>query len=386
MKYRTRIYYSEEQKSLMWDRWQKGESLHTIARLFDRNHPSISGILSRTGGIRPRRRKRSTIALCLSEREDISRGIAAQLSMRAISVQLKRSASTISREINRNGGYHNYRATHAEQAAWDRALRPKYCKLACHKHLSHIVAKKLKSQWSPQQIAGWLKKENSKREDYYVSHETIYKTLYIQSRGALKKELLQHLRTKRVMRRSKHASLKGQGLGKIKNAISISERPASVEDRAVPGHWEGDLIAGSKNSYIATLVERHTRYVMLVKIKQKTTEAVVSALIKQSKKLPDELYKSLTWDRGTELADHQRFTLATNIDVYFCDPKSPWQRGSNENTNRLLRQYFPRGTNLTVHSQAKLNAVARQLNERPRKTLGYETPAERFNACVASID
>jgi len=384
MKYRTRIYYSEKQKSLMWDRWQKGESLHTIARLFDRNHPSISGILSRTGGIRPRRRKRSTIALRLSEREDISRGIATQLSIRAISVQLNRSPSTISREINRNGGYHNYRATHAEQAAWDRALRPKYCKLSCHKLLSQIVAKKLKSQWSPQQIAGWLKKENSKREDDYVSHETIYKTLYIQSRGALKKELLQHLRTKRVMRRSKHASLKGQGLGKIKNAISISERPASIEDRAVPGHWEGDLIAGSKNSYIATLVERHTRYVMLVKIKEKTTETVVSALIKQSKKLPDELYKSLTWDRGSELADHQRFTLATNIDVYFCDPKSPWQRGSNENTNRLLRQYFPRGTNLTVHSQAKLNAVARQLYERPRKTLGYDTPAERFNACVAS--
>ena len=216
-------------------------------------------------------------------------------------------------------------------------------------------------------------------------HETIYRSLFIQARGVLKKELQRYLRTQRAIRRSKHSSLKKHGLGKIKDAISISERPASVEDRAVPGHWEGDLIGGSKNSYIATLVERHSRYVMMAKVKNKDTTSVISALIKQSKKLPKELYKSLTWDRGTELADHQRFTLETNIDVYFCDPSSPWQRGSNENTNRLLRQYFPRGTDLSVHSQAKLSAVARQLNERPRKTLGFQTPAERFNACVASI-
>ena len=384
MKQRTRIYYSEEQKSQMWDRWQKGESLHAIARLFDRHHPSISGILARTGGIRPAKRVRPSLALTLCERESISRGIATNLSIRAISAQLKRSPSTVSREINRNGGYYNYRATNAEQAAWDRALRPKRCKLASNKPLSRVVAKKLQLQWSPQQIAGWLKRKYPNNEDYYVSHETIYKTLFIQSRGALKKELLQHLRSKRIMRRSKHASLKNQGLGKITNAVSISERPACVEDRAVPGHWEGDLIAGSNNTYIATLVERHTRYVMLAKVKSKDTETVISALIKQSKKLPGELYKSLTWDRGTEMAGHQKFTLATNIDVYFCDPRSPWQRGSNENTNRLLRQYFPKGTNLAVHSQAKLNAVARRLNERPRKTLEYETPAERFSACVAS--
>ena len=384
MKQRTRIYYSEKQKSLMWDRWQKGESLHSIARLFDRYHSSISGIFTKTGGIRPPKRVRSSIALTLSEREDISRGIVTNLSIRVIAAQLRRSPSTVSREINRNGGYYHYRATQAEQSAWERALRPKRCKLVCNKPLSRIVAKKLQLQWSPQQIAGWLTREYPGNEDYHVSHETIYKTLFIQSRGALKKELLQHLRTKRIMRRSKHASLKGQGLGKITNAVSISERPASVEDRAVPGHWEGDLIAGTNNSYIATLVERHTRYVMLAKIKSKDTESVISALIKQSKKLPDELYKSLTWDRGTEMAGHQKFTLATNIDVYFCDPRSPWQRGSNENTNRLLRQYFPKGTDLTVHSQAKLNAVARRLNERPRETLEFETPAERFNACVAS--
>jgi IS30 family transposase len=239
--------------------------------------------------------------------------------------------------------------------------------------------------WSPQQIAGWLKREYPEDESHQVSHETIYRSLFIQARGVLKKELQQHLRSQRAIRRSRHSSQKKDGRGQITNAVSIRERPASVEDRAVPGHWEGDLIAGSNNSYIATLVERHTRYVMLAKVRNKDTESVISALIKQSKKLPSELYKSLTWDRGHELADHQHFTLATDIKVYFCDPSSPWQRGSNENTNGLLRQYFPKGTDLSVHSQAKLNAVARQLNERPRKTLEFETPAERFNACVASI-
>lgn len=384
MKRRTRIYYTQKQKDLMWDRWKKGDSLHTIGRLFDRYHSSIARILSETGGIRPPKRKRSKQSLTLEEREEISRGLVTQLSIRAIATDLNRSPSTVSREINRNGGYHDYRATQAEQAAWDRAKRPQCCKLANNKQLSLIVAKKLKRQWSPEQIAGWLKREYPNTKEYQVSHETIYRTLYIQARGALKKELLQCLRTKRVMRRSKHSSLKRQGLGGIVNAVSISERPPSVEDRAIPGHWEGDLIEGSRNTFIATLVERHTRYVMLAKIKDKNSDTVISALIKQSKKLPKELYKSLTWDRGKELAAHQKFTIATNIKVYFCDPSSPWQRGSNENTNGLLRQYFPKGTDLSVHSQSKLSAVARQLNERPRKTLEFETPAERFNACVAS--
>jgi IS30 family transposase len=384
MKYRTRTYYTEEQKAVMWERWQKGDSLHSIAKLFDRGHGSIAGILSKTGGIRPPKRLRSRIALTLSEREEISRGLATSQSMRAIAIRLSRSPSTVCREINRNGGYYHYRATDAEQAAWNRARRPKLCKLICNKPLSRMVAKKLRLQWSPQQIAGWLKRGNPADEGCRVSHETIYRTLYIQTRGALKRELLQCLRTKRVMRRSKHSSLKRPGLETIVNGVSISKRPSSVKDRAVPGHWEGDLIQGSKNTFIATLVERHSRYVMLAKIDQKNTATVISALIKQSKKLPVELYKSLTWDRGSELSDHQTFTMATNIQIYFCDPGSPWQRGTNENTNRLLRQYFPKGTDLSVHSQAKLNAVARQLNERPRKTLGYETPAERFNACVAS--
>ena len=304
--------------------------------------------------------------------------------MRTIAAQLGRSPSTVSREIQRNGGYDSYRATSAEDAAWQRALRPKACKLAGQPHLAKVITEQLKIHWSPEQIAGWLKRRFPDDERYHVSHETIYKSLFIQARGVLKKELLACLRTQRVARRPKHASLKGKGLGKIVDAVPISERPASVEDRAVPGHWEGDLISGSNNSHIATLVERQTRYVMLAKVDSKDTDTVIKALIKQSRKLPSELSKSLTWDRGSELSDHKRFTLATDIQVYFCDPQSPWQRGSNENTNGLLRQYFPKGTDLSVHSQAELNRVARLLNERPRKTLDYETPADRFAACVAS--
>jgi IS30 family transposase len=385
MAYRTRIRYSDAQKAEMWDRWQKGESLKSIGRLFDRPSSSIYNILSVTGGIRPSPRKRSKRALTLHEREEISRGIAGGDSIRTIADGLGRSPSTISREINRNGGYDDYRAALADLAAWDRANRPKPCKLVVNRRLARRVADKLRLLWSPEQISGWLKVEFPGEEYNQVSHETIYQSLYIQARGALKKELLQHLRTKRTIRRSKSASLKDDGLGKITITVSISERPASAEDRAVPGHWEGDLIAGSNGSHIATLVERHTRYVMLAKVDKKDTETVINALIKQAHKLPRELYRSLTWDRGKEMADHRRFSLATDIDVYFCDPKSPWQRGSNENTNGLLRQYFPKGTDLSVHSQARLNAVARQLNERPRKTLGFETPAARFNACVAAI-
>jgi IS30 family transposase len=385
MKQRRRIYYNAQQRALIWERYQQGESLHDIAKFFDRGHSSIQGILVKTGGIKPRAKKRAPSCLTAQEREEISRGLSSQLSIREIAKQLNRAPSTISREVNRNGGRIIYRANKADIAAWERAKRPKPCKLILNKALAKLIAMKLHRSWSPQQIAGWLMRTYPNK-DLHVSHETIYKTLYIQTRGALKKELQQCLRSQRVMRRSKHATLKGKGLGKIVDAVHISERPPEVADRAVPGHWEGDLIAGSGNSYIATLVERHSRYVMLVKVASNTTAAVISALINQSKKLPDELYKTLTWDRGCEMSNHKEFTLATNIQVYFCDPKSPWQRGSNENTNRLLRQYFPKGTDLNVHSQQKLSQVARQLNERPRKTLDYETPAERFNQCVASID
>lgn len=385
MKYRTRIYYSESQKALMWERWQNGDSLQQIAQLFGRNHSSVEGILSRSGGIRPAQRRRSRLALTLAEREEISLAVRAGQSMRSIAASLGRAPSSVSRELGRNGGQQCYRANQADQAAWDRAHRPKACKLLENRALAHIVASKLRSLWSPEQIAGWLKRTYPDDANNQVSHETIYRSLFIQARGALKKELLAHLRRTRVMRRSRHHTQKTDDHGRITDTVSISERPATVEDRAVPGHWEGDLLCGSKSSQIATLVERQTRYVMLVKVASKDSETVINKLIKHARKLPHELYKSLTWDRGTEMADHTRFTLATDIQVYFCDPQTPWQRGSNENTNGLLRQYFPKGTDLSVHSQARLNAVARRLNERPRKTLNYETPAQRFHQLVASI-
>ena len=386
MKQRPRIYYSDGQKALMWERWKKGDSLQHIAQLFDRNHSSIQRILAETGGIRPAPRCRSRLALTLAEREEISRAVVMGRSIRSIAELLGRAPSTISREIKRNGGQAGYRANQADQATWDRGRRPKACKLAQNRSAAHLVADKLKLQWSPEQIAGWLKRTFPHDTSYQVSHETIYRSLYIQARGALKKELLAHLRRTRIMRRSLHHTQKTANHGRIVDAVSISERPATVEDRAVPGHWEGDLLFGSKNSQIATLVERNTRYVMLVKVAGKDTETVVNALIKNARKLPQELYESLTWDRGKEMADHKRFTLATNIKVYFCDPQNPWQRGTNENTNGLLRQYFPKGTDVSPYTQAQLNAVAKKLNQRPRKTLDYRTPAEIFNQAVALTD
>jgi IS30 family transposase len=381
---RYRQGFTAAEKTELWDRWQRGESLKEIGRAFGKPSSSIHFQVAPHGGIRPAPRRRSRLSLTLSEREEISRGLAAHQSARSIARMLGRSTSTVSRELHRNGGYDCYRAALADAKAWDRARRPKRCKLANSLWLRQTVASQLRLNWSPEQIAGWLKRVHPEDESYRVSHETIYRSLYVQARGVLKKELLGYLRSKRTIRRSKRADPDGDRRGQIKDLVSISQRPATVEDRAVPGHWEGDLLAGSKNSHIATLVERHTRYVMLAKVTNKDTHTVVSALIKQARKLPNELYKSLTWDRGKELTDHRRFTLATNIDVYFCDPQSPWQRGSNENTNGLLRQYFPKGTDLSVYPQAHLNKVARQLNERPRQTLQFETPAERFNACVAS--
>lgn len=384
MKQRPRIYYTESQKALMWEHWRKGDSLQQIAQLFDRNHSSIQRILAQTGGIRPPIRKRSRLALTMAEREEISRSLVAGHSIRLIALQLGRAPSTVSREISRNGGLHHYRASHADQAAWDRACRPKVCKLVQAPQLAHLVAQRLQMQWSPEQIAGWLQRTYPNEPSYQVSHETIYRSLFIQARGALKKELLEHLRRTRAMRRSRHHTQKTDNHGQILDTVSISKRPAEVADRAVPGHWEGDLLCGSKNSQIATLVERHSRYLMLVKVAGKDTATVIDALIENAQKLPQELYRSLTWDGGKEMAAHKRFTMATNIQVYFCDPKSPWQRGSNENTNGLLRQYFPKGMNLSEYSQDKLDEVARLLNERPRKTLDFATPAECFNQYVAS--
>ena len=381
---RKRRWFTATELVEIWDRWQRGESCKAIGRVLDRGGSAIHQQLTVYGGIRPRTRCRAPQALSLVEREEISRGIAAKQSIRSIAELLGRAPSTISREIGRNGGYDSYRAAAADAGAWERSRRPKSCRLACRDQLRQIVEDKLREGWSPRQIAGWLKRTYPKDETVQVSHETIYRSLFIQARGALKKELQQCLRSKRSIRRSRHSSRKGHGGGQITDIVSIRERPAEVEDRAIPGHWEGDLIAGSKNSHIATLVERTSRFVMMVKVDSKETETVVNALIDHAYQLPKELYKSLTWDRGLEMADHKRFTLATDIAVYFCDPRSPWQRGSNENTNGLLRYYLPKGTDLSVHSQEHLNEIARKLNTRPRETLEFATPAETLNACVAS--
>lgn len=372
---------SANQRQLLWEHWQAGQSLSEISRLLCQHPGSVHRVLATTGGIAPQSRSRSSRHLALSERETISRGIAADMSFRRIAKQLDRSVSTVSREVARHGGRGQYRASIADKAAWEQAKRPKRCHLATAPQLRELVAEKLSLQWSPEQVSGWLKLRFPEDRRMQVSHETIYRSLYIQTRGVLKKELMQHLRSKRMMRRSKQAA--SQPRGQIKDAVSIRERPPEADDRAIPGHWEGDLITGAKNSHVATLVERHSRFTILVEVDGKDTTSVIAGLVREAQKLPDTLKGSLTWDRGTELAAHKDFTVATNIQVYFCDPQSPWQRGTNENTNRLLRQYYPKGMDLSTLTQQDLDQVARRLNERPRKTLGYKTPAEVLSTTVA---
>jgi IS30 family transposase len=368
----------------MWNRWKAGQSLHAIGRALGKDQHVIYFLLARHGGITPAARRRSRRVLTLAEREDISRGIASGGSIRAIAKRLDRAASTVSREVARHGGRAQYRANEADQRAWESALRPKPCLLATHNKLQQIVAGKLMQDWSPQQISGWLKQHYPEDENLRVSHETIYRTLFLQARGALKQELVRHLRSKRRIRRSQHASVHGHSQGKIVDAISIRERPAEVEDRAIPGHWEGDLLRGARNSHVATLVERHSRFCMLVKVSGKDTATVVAALSQHVRQLPATLRRSLTWDRGLEMAQHKSFTMATNVQVYFCDPQSPWQRGSNENTNGLLRQYLPKNADLSCYSQSELDAIALRLNTRPRQTLGFRTPADKLQASVAA--
>jgi IS30 family transposase len=333
-------------KRELWQRWKHGQSLSEIGRALGRHAGSIHGVVKANGGIVPAQRTRSARVLSLDEREEISRGIACGEPMRRIAARMGRAPATISREIARHGGNRNYRAVNADERAWRNARRPKRCLLATHQRLQRVVAEKLSEDWSPEQICGWLALEYQDDPSMRVSHETIYRSLFIQARGVLEKELVAHLRRVRTMRSSINASRTGQGRGGIIDAVSIRDRPAEVEDRAIPGHWEGDLVRGSANSYIATLVERQSRFVMLVKVEGKDTASVVGALTRQVRTLPRELMASLTWDRGMELAAHKSFTIATDATVYFCDPRSPWQRGSNENTNGLLRQYLPKGTDL----------------------------------------
>ena len=378
----SRIWFTATQKAELWERWKSGLSVAAISRALDRrNKTGVLRIVTLHGGIAPVPRRRALAALRLEEREEISRGIAAGQSIRQIAHGLGRAPSTVSREIRRNGGSQRYRANRADRSAWERARRPKPCRLALHRELRWRVAQKLALQWSPEQISGWLKREFPTDQEMQISHEAIYRSLFVQTRGVLKKELTAHLRTRRQMRLPKSHNAES-GRGHILDMVSIRERPAEAEDRAVPGHWEGDLLTGANDTHIATLIERHSRFTMLVKLPRKDTTTVVAALAKHVRKLPEELRRSLTWDQGKEMHAHKRFTVATNVQVYFCDPRSPWQRGSNENTNGLVRQYFPRGTNFSRISQAYLNAIALRLNQRPRKTLGFETPADKLQAVL----
>jgi IS30 family transposase len=379
-------WLSAQERAELWRRWKAGETTAAIARAIGRKHATVLTAAQVTGGIPPRVRCRSRLALRLAEREEISRGLLAHQSIRQIARGLGRSPSSISREIARNSAqWWRYRAHVADQRAWDRALRPKPCHLAQHPELARLVAQKLRLEWSPQQIAGWFAREFGDDKSMRVSHETIYKSLFIQARGVLKKQLTAHLRRGRMVRHGRHYANNGPGRGQICDAVSIRERPAQAEDRAVPGHWEGDLLVGSGKSHIATLVERKSRFLMLVKVPSSETKSVVAALTRRIRRLPKQLRHSLTWDRGKEMASHKDFSLATDVKVYFCDPHSPWQRGSNENTNGLLRQYFPKGSDLSAYSQVQLDKVALKLNQRPRETLGFQTPADKLSTYVASI-
>jgi IS30 family transposase len=372
---------SDAQRASVWQAWKSGLTLSEIGRKLDCQAASVLWVLRRAGGFEPRTRRRAPGVLQAVEREEISRGLSAGLSIREMARRLGRAASTVSREIRRNGGKQAYRAAQADELAWRRARRPQRCLLARRARLKKWVAEHLQRNWSPRQIAVGLQRSFPHDGSMRVSHETIYRSLFIQARNVLKKQLLKHLRRGRFMRRPRtHPGVQPT----IVEGISIRQRPAEVEDRAVPGHWEGDLLMGTLSSQIATLVERHSRYVMLVKVPSKDTVVVTKALAKKIQQLPAELRRSLTWDRGTEMAAHKDFTVATDVQVYFCDPHSPWQRGSNENTNGLLRQYFPKGEDLSRVTQARLNYVARELNERPRETLNWRTPLEALRGTVAS--
>ena len=378
-----RLHPSEAELQELWRRWKSGQTARAIARAMSRSDGSIHGWLKKAGGFAPRTRCRSARALSLQEREEISRGLHVCESVRSIARRLGRSPSTVSREIKRHGGTRHYRAARADEAAWANAKRAQTCALQQRPALAAQVADKLQLRWSPQQIAGWLKREFPHDARMHVSHETIYRTLFVQARGALRKELASYLRRRTVMRRPKNA-VDTSVRFHLGDAVNISQRPPEAEDRAVPGHWEGDLLFGGLHSHIATLVERRSRYVMLVKVAGKDSESVVGALSRHVQQLPQGLMKTLTWDRGSEMALHRKFSIATDVQVYFCDPSSPWQRGSNENTNGLLRQYFPKGMDLTHVSQAELDHVAAELNGRPRMTLGYATPANTLFQTVAS--
>ena len=347
----------------------------------------MSNHLARAGGIRPRARRRPQRCLSFEEREEISRAIARGHSAHAIARALRRSHTTITREINRCGGRRRYRAHAADREAWRRSRRPRPTKLELSPELCRVVEQRLQDDHSPEQIAGWLRIRYPDNEAMQVSHETIYRALYVQARGTLRRELTRHLRRARSRRYARSQSSKGQGQGKLCGMVMISERPPEVDQRAVPGHWEGDLLMGGRTSAIATLVERQTRYCQLVALPDGPgAEAVCEALKQSIATLPAQLRRSLTWDQGAEMSEHRRFAVESGVEVYFCDPRSPWQRGSNENTNGLLRQYFPKRESLAGVDQERLDEVAEKLNGRPRETLGFATPAEKLAALIDGLE
>ncbi len=372
------VRFSEAERVEVWDRRQAGEGNRWIGRRLGRSGGSIRAFVESWGGVRPEPRRRSLRHSSLDEREEISRGVAAGDSLRMVAARLGRAPSTISRELARNGGRVGYRAHHADRTAWRRTRRPKPSKLAQNRKLRAVVEEKLGEWWSPQQVVLWLKRTYPDNQEMRVSHETIYLSLFVQGKGALRRELTDCLRTGRAYRRPK-VKRAPSGKGKIVDPVMISERPAEIEDRAVPGHWEGDLLMGKRQTAIGTLVERHTRYVMLFPLPDgNTAEAVRDALTTTVQRLPEHLWQSLTWDQGKEMAQHAQFRIDTGVDVYFCDPKSPWQRGTNENTNGLLRQYFPKGTDMSRLTQADLDKAAHSLNGRPRQTLDGMSPSEKL--------
>ncbi|MDQ4041812.1 MAG: IS30 family transposase [Actinomycetota bacterium] len=376
--------WPEWRRERLWELWGQGHSIHAIARELGVFRTSVTRYLNLTGGVRPRPRRRSKRSLSVSEREEISRGLARGESFRAIACQIGRPHTTVSREVGRNGGRRRYRAQRAEAAAWRRARRPKPSKLALEAPLRAVVCKKLCRKWSPEQIAAWLRRTHSDDPAMRVSHETIYLSLFVQSRGALRRELCDHLRSGRRLRRPPAQRSKHQGQGQIPDKVMICERPAEASDRAVPGHWEGDLLLGQRPTGVATLVERQTRYLQLVALPDGHAAAAVrDALARSIGQLPKQLRRSLTWDQGKEMLEHARFTVDSGVQIYFCDPRSPWQRGSNENTNGLLRQYLPKRTDLSRFTQRQLDAIAQELNDRPRQTLGWATPAERLAEVLA---
>ena len=377
---------SPQNIEVLWSRWQQGDTAVEISADLGCHNGTVTWHVERAGGLRPRPRHRAARQLTLEEREEISRGVARKEGVRTIARRLGRCPSTISRELARHGGRAGYRASVADTAAWERARRPKPCRLATNGRLRRIVTAKLRADWAPQQIAQWLQVTHPDDPTLHVSHETIYQALYVQARGALKRELVAHLRRGRRYRRPRASARATRGPGQLVDIVRLAERPSSADSRAIPGHWEGDLLVGKRGTQIATLVERHSRFVMLERLPSADSPTVVAALGRRIQRLPASLKQSLTWDRGKEMAQHRQFTIATNVQVYFCDPQSPWQRGSNENTNGLLRQYFPKGTDLSQVTQQQLNAVAKKLNTRPRETLGWKTPAEALAASVAFTD